>query len=382
MMSGHIKIIQGTLSNDNYDITFASANLVITAKTVTVTPDFGQSKVFGNDDPALTYTLSEAIEVSGALGRAAGEDAGLYAITIGDLAASSGNYVLELAADTVNFEIKKAVIDGVTFADQEVTYDGETHSLEVVGVPAGATVTYIVGEKELTDIPSYSNAGEYPVSVKILLANHETLTPSAKLTIAKRPITIAIDNKSSDRTKNLLELTYQVTSGTIIEGDDLGITLSTNADKDVAGTYSITGTFSNTNYDVTFVEGTYTVNALKYMVTFRIGTTNLKYSPVTEGEIVTPYEAPSKPYHDFAGWYTTKDFTELFNFDTPINSNITLYGRYDLHTYQVIFKNHDETILKKKPLSMVQQLLHQQTLKEMAIPLPAGIKTIHISQKT
>lgn len=76
------------------------------AKEVIVTPD-GQTKVFGDEDPTLTYELSETAEVEGALSRAAGEDVGTYAITIGTLYAKNDNYHLKMI-DTVRFEIMVA----------------------------------------------------------------------------------------------------------------------------------------------------------------------------------------------------------------------------------------------------------------------------------
>ena len=49
-------INQGTLSaGTNYALAFVGANLTITARPVTVTAD-AKSKVYGDDDPALTYT--------------------------------------------------------------------------------------------------------------------------------------------------------------------------------------------------------------------------------------------------------------------------------------------------------------------------------------
>src|SRR5204863_502806 len=79
--------------------------LTVGAKPVTVTPNSGQSKVFGASDPPLTYTLSESIPVTGALGRAVGENVGRYAITLGTLASTGSNYNLVLAAAPVNFTI-------------------------------------------------------------------------------------------------------------------------------------------------------------------------------------------------------------------------------------------------------------------------------------
>ena len=42
-------------AGSNYALTFVAANLTITARPVTVTAD-AKTKVYGDDDPALTYS--------------------------------------------------------------------------------------------------------------------------------------------------------------------------------------------------------------------------------------------------------------------------------------------------------------------------------------
>jgi hypothetical protein len=106
-------INKGTLAaNANYNLTFNGANLTITARPITVTPDSGQSKVYGANDPALTYSLTNgtlgfndtlAGVLTGSLTRAEGQTVagGPYAIQQGTLAAN-GNYNLTFGTG-VNF---------------------------------------------------------------------------------------------------------------------------------------------------------------------------------------------------------------------------------------------------------------------------------------
>ena len=68
---------------------------------MTITPNSGQSKVFGTADPVLTFTNNGglvAADFTGALSRVAGENVGNYAITLGSLSAGS-NYTLSLSGD-------------------------------------------------------------------------------------------------------------------------------------------------------------------------------------------------------------------------------------------------------------------------------------------
>ncbi len=95
---GAYGIGQGTLAaSGNYALNYASANLTITPRAITVTAD-AKSRAYGDSNPALTYQVGGAGLVngdalSGALVTSAttSSDAGVYGITQGTLAASS-NY--------------------------------------------------------------------------------------------------------------------------------------------------------------------------------------------------------------------------------------------------------------------------------------------------
>ena len=95
---GTYAITQGTVAlSSNYDLTFIGADFTITARPIEVTAD-PQTKVYGDADPALTYTITAGTlafsdTFSGSLTRLAGEDVGSYAITQGTLALSA-NYDL------------------------------------------------------------------------------------------------------------------------------------------------------------------------------------------------------------------------------------------------------------------------------------------------
>src|SRR6185369_1304101 len=91
-----------------------TGSLTINKRAIEVTADSGQFKIYGDADPVFTYTITSGSLVSpnaftGALSRVAGENAGLYAITIGTLAINDGNggnnYNLTFVSK--NFEIKK-----------------------------------------------------------------------------------------------------------------------------------------------------------------------------------------------------------------------------------------------------------------------------------
>ena len=82
---------------------------------MTVTPDSNQFKIYGENDPTLTYQITSGSVISGdsfsgALSRDPGNNVGLYEITQGTLSLGS-NYDLTVTAG-VKFEIRKATSHG------------------------------------------------------------------------------------------------------------------------------------------------------------------------------------------------------------------------------------------------------------------------------
>ena len=99
----------------NYSLTQPSLTASITTKTIAITPNSNQRKIYGESDPVFTYTFSgqvpgESLTFGGLLSRASGEAVGTYGITLGTLSAG-GNYNLVLAG-TVQFEIQAVDTDG------------------------------------------------------------------------------------------------------------------------------------------------------------------------------------------------------------------------------------------------------------------------------
>jgi len=96
------------------DLVYAHASksytLAVAPRIITVTPDTGQGKVFGADDPVFAYTVSEPLiagdNFGGALSRIPGENAQTYAFTLGTLSAGN-NYTLVLGG-TESFGITRA----------------------------------------------------------------------------------------------------------------------------------------------------------------------------------------------------------------------------------------------------------------------------------
>lgn len=116
-------------TSTNYNIYFIAGTLTINAvpvvTTVRVIPSANQSKTYGETDPVFTYTTEPDTELEGTLSRVAGEAAGTYQFTLGNLSHSS--YLL--AIDAVDFRIhpKTIVVSGIRAKDK--IYDGTTSAL-------------------------------------------------------------------------------------------------------------------------------------------------------------------------------------------------------------------------------------------------------------
>jgi hypothetical protein len=116
-----------------------------------VTATAGLFKIYGEVDPPFTYTITSGTlaftdTFTGALSRNAGENVGLYPITIGTLKVSDGNYGnnYNLTLISKDFEIKKRLITvkadakTKTFGDPDPTFTYQITS----GGPLAFTDTF------------------------------------------------------------------------------------------------------------------------------------------------------------------------------------------------------------------------------------------------
>ena len=131
----------------NYTLlnTTASTTANIAQKDLTVTVD-AQSKVYGNTDPSLTYTITSGSlvtgdSITGSLTRVSGENVGSYAINQGTLTAG-GNYNLSYVG--ANLAIAPAALT-ITADDATKIYGTKINLTDytVEGLVSGDTVTSV-----------------------------------------------------------------------------------------------------------------------------------------------------------------------------------------------------------------------------------------------
>lgn len=160
-----------------YKGTKTGVTLSITQKNLTIIADNGQSKVYGASDPVFTYTatgLCSGGQISGALGRAAGENVGSYAINIGTLTAGS-NYTIDFTSK--NFTISQKNLSDVTLSitlDHDYfNYSGGVQKAEISTIKYGNTTltegagndyTYAYGTGVYT-FTDYTTPDIYPITI-------------------------------------------------------------------------------------------------------------------------------------------------------------------------------------------------------------------------
>ncbi len=130
--------VTATVSQDNYNDKVLTADLVIDKAAATITADATQTFTYDGTLKNITASLNHeetALTYSPAQGYTS---AGTYPITIS--AEETANY-LPTSKD-VSLVIENAEITGVTFTGDTFTYDGTGHSIYVTGLPEGATVVY------------------------------------------------------------------------------------------------------------------------------------------------------------------------------------------------------------------------------------------------
>ena len=189
-------------------------------------------------------------------------------------ATAEGQYI---TSDDWWFEIVKAPFPDDTVdanwptANTGLVYSGSAQALLTAPTTtlSGYTMNYRIDDGVWgTAIPTGKDAVGYTVYAKYVSTDPANRLDSEErsytVSIAPRPITVTADNKSKTYGTDDPELTYTVTTGSLVDEDTLSGELSRKEGEDVReGGYAINaGTLTNDNnpnYDITFVPGTFTI---------------------------------------------------------------------------------------------------------------------------
>lgn len=201
-------------------------------------------------------------------------------------------------------------------------YDGKDHSVDVSALPEGSVVEYKAADGGWTSVaPSIKDAGSVTVDYRVTI-DDAAVDGKVTLEVKPRAITVAAQDASKTYGENDPKFTYDVTSGELVEGESLqGIEIEReDCDAVRDGGYALHLTQpedANSNYKVTFKDGTFTIGKRELSVTWDTTTEftydgekhcpQAKLHNVIEGDDVSAYVDGAKVK---AGTYTAK-ITEL-----------------------------------------------------------------------
>jgi SHS2 domain-containing protein len=248
-------VIISDVNNTNIQsISLEAGKLNVTPKPITITAD-AATKVYGESDAELTYQITSGSLVSGdvlngSLSRAEGEDVGDYAIAS---TLSNANYEITFVPASLSITAKLITIT----ADAATKVYGESDAELTYQITSGSLVSGDVLNGSLSRAEG-EDVGDYVITSTLSNANYEITFVPASLSITAKLITITADAVTKVYGESDPELTYQITSGSLVSGDVLNGSLSRAEGEDV-GDYVITSTVSNANYEITFIEAVFTI---------------------------------------------------------------------------------------------------------------------------
>ena len=245
---------------DNYRISSVEpAKANIYQRTLTVKPDSGLSKKYGEADPALSSTVSGTIYgemyiIDGKLEREAGENVGNYKILLGTLALKdngafkASNYILSLDTTAVYFEIKKASapsaptglrgMKGKTLSTVPLT-GGWTWADGTTVMSAAGTQTFKANYTDTTG--NYENATNFDVTVEVI----DKTNVSASITFADGKLTYNGAGQAYE-TASISGITAGANPGWTYAYVPSGTgSLDASGKPQNAGTYTVTATYED-----------------------------------------------------------------------------------------------------------------------------------------
>jgi uncharacterized repeat protein (TIGR02543 family) len=230
---------------------------------------------------------------------------------------------------TLEFNIYKATIStaGFSFEDLSVTYNSTAQLIIVTGeIPNGVIVNYINN--------SLTNVGAIEATAQFTIPDPDNFNAipdmTATLTVTPAPITLTADDKSTDFGETLAELTFTVTVGTNYNNEIVPMLNTIATSLSDVGSYEITITAMDTNYDITLINGTYSItqaenswvftivandsiygSALSITATPAFGTAVFYYSTDPEIDFSTTAPTLVNTYYVFATVEETLNYSAL-----------------------------------------------------------------------
>ncbi|MCD7746343.1 MAG: hypothetical protein LUI13_13870 [Lachnospiraceae bacterium] len=279
-----IYAITGTSTAANYEVTVIPATYTITKAALTITAN-DNTITYGDapSDTGVSYSGFVYEESEDTDGVFEGEltyafdysqygDVGTYSITPSGL--TSANYEITYETGSLTVGQRIVELDWSTLAADELVYDGNAKTLTAtVGNKAQENDDIAVTVERTADCDNVNVTADgfsYTATALTGAASGNYALPENTVSETHQITSAAVTVTANDVVRSYGDdnptFAFTISAGALASGDttdDLGVTLSTTADKNsAAGTYAITGTSTSVNYDVTVVSGTMTVAEL------------------------------------------------------------------------------------------------------------------------
>jgi filamentous hemagglutinin family protein len=258
-------------ADNNYSFAYVDGSLDITKANLTITADH-KSRTYGDSNPALTMSYSgfkngdNAADLDAGPGIATSatilSDAGTYAINLNGGIDNNYAYILHDGTLSINKALLTVTADHQTriYGDANpaltLTYSGFKNGDTQVVIDTGATLS--------TPASVLSNVGNYAINGSGAVDNNYTFAyVNGSLSITPAALTVTINNAT--REYGLNNPTFTATYSGFKNGDTVSDINSgphfTSAAGNGAnvGTYIITGSGSDNNYSLNFINGNMTV---------------------------------------------------------------------------------------------------------------------------
>lgn len=247
--------------NENYAITFANPNFIISKRPVTVIAD-DATKVYGDEDPNFTYSATNTVEgepVTISIKRQYGENVGEYEMVLES--SNDPRYEITFVPGVLNITPSKITLRAESkvkiYGDEDPYFD----AVITEGLLKNNDVLSNIIEGEMTR-ESGENVGSYQITQGSysLGSNYIVTFIPGTLEIAIQDIEVTANASSKQYGNTDPAFAFTITSGELKFNDSFVGSLTREEGEELGQYQILQGTLAiNDNYRLTFVSNTFTI---------------------------------------------------------------------------------------------------------------------------